>query len=184
LTTEKFDSIWEILEKSSAKEPDDGIIVRRISPDISHDIFLGYEKPANRRIFLIRINKQNYPEFRKLPQFRGFEISLVNFHDSKPESVMVGITPNDPAFREIFSTLCEDIYHTTVMEKSQKQMIRAVIDRLLMWNQFLDVFGSQGMSPEYQRGLYGELRFLRDILFPHIGIDKAIRAWKGPSKGN
>ena len=184
MTTEEFDSVWKILEDSSAKEYEDGIIIRRISPDISHDIFLGYEKPANRRMFLIRIKKQNYTEFRQLPQFRGFDISPVNFQDDKPESVIVGFVLNDPAFGDIFSTLCEDIYHTADKEKNQKQMIRGVIDRLLMWHQFLDIFGSQGLSPEYQRGLYGELRFLRDILLPRIGIEKAIRAWKGPSKGN
>jgi len=184
LTVNDFDSIWKILEESSAKEYEDGIIIRRISPDISHDIFLGYEKPAKRRMFLIRIKKQNHPEFRQLPQFRGFDISSVNFQDDKPESIIVGFILNDPAFREIFSTLCEDIYHTIDKEKNQKQMIRGVIDRLLMWHQFLDIFGILGLSPEYQRGLYGELRFLRDILFPRVGIEKAIRSWKGPSKGH
>ena len=184
MKAETFDSTWKILEDSSAKEYEGGIIIRRISPDISHDIFLGYEKPANRRMFLVGIKKQNYSEFRQLPQFRGFDISLVNFKGEKPDSVTVGFVLNDPAFMDFFSMLCEDIYQTADKEKNQKQMIRMVIDRLLMWNQFLDIFGSQGLSPEYQRGLYGELRFLRDILFPRIGIEKAIRAWKGPSKGN
>lgn len=184
MKAETFDSTWKILEVSSANEYENGIIIRRISPDISPDIFLGYEKPANRRMFLIRIKKQNYTEFRQLPQFRGFDISPVKFSDDSPESVIVGFILNDPAFEDVFSTLCEDIYQTAKPEKNQKQMIRGVIERLLMWHHFLDIFGSQGLSPEYQRGLYGELRFLRDILFPRIGIEKAIRAWKGPSKGN
>jgi hypothetical protein len=184
LTAEKFDPIWKILEESSANEDENGIIIRRISPDISHDIFLGYEKPANRRMLLIRVEKHNYAEFRSLPQLRGFDISPVNFHDDNPGSLIVGFILNDPTFTDIFSTLCEDIYQTANSEKNQKQMVRGIIERLLMWHHFLDVFGSQGLSPEYQRGLYGEMRFLRDILFPRIGIEKAIRAWKGPSKGN
>ena len=184
MTAEVFNSVWKILEDSSAKEYQDGIIIRRISPDISHDIFLGYEKPANRRMFLIRIRKQNYAEFRQLPQFQGFDISPVNFHDEKPGSLIVGFILNDPVFMDIFSTLCEEIFQTAEKETDQKQMVRGVIDRLLMWHQFLDVFGSEGLSPEYQRGLYGELRFLRDILIPNSGIEKALHAWKGPLKGN
>jgi len=184
LTAEDFSSVWKILEDSSAKEYADGIIIRRISPDISHDIFLGYEKPANRRMFLIRITKQNFAEFRQLPRFRGFDVSPVSFPDDRPGSQIVGFILNDPAFTDVFSTLCEDIFHTAEKEKSQKQMVRGVIDRLLMWNQFLDIFGSGGLSPESQRGLYGELRFLRDILIPNAGMEKAVHAWKGPLKGN
>jgi len=184
LKAETFDSTWKILEESSANEYENGIIIRRISPDISHDIFLGYEKPANRRMFLIRIKKQNYTEFRQLPQFRGFEVSPVNFHDDKPESLIVGFILNDPSFTDIFSILCEDIYQTAEKEANQKKMIRGVIGRLQMWTQFLDVFGSQGLSPEYQRGLYGELKFLHTLLIPKIGVERAIHAWKGPLKGN
>ncbi|WP_321508164.1 PD-(D/E)XK motif protein [uncultured Methanoregula sp.] len=184
MTTEEFDSIWKVLEDSCTNKHDNGIIIRRISPDISHDIFLGCEKPANRRMFLIRIEKQNYTNFTKLPQFRGFDLSPVTFQDDRPDSLTIGFILNDPAFMDVFSTLCEDIYHTADKEKNQKQMIRNVIERLLIWNQFLDIFGYQGLSPECQRGLYGELRFLRDVLFSRIGIEKAIHAWKGPSMGN
>ena len=72
-------------------------------------------------MFLIRIKKQNYTEFRELPQFRGFDVSPVNFHDDKPESLIVGFILNDPSFIDIFSTLCEDIYLTAEKETNQKK---------------------------------------------------------------
>ena len=53
-------------------------------------------------MFLIRIKKQNYTEFRQLPQFRGFDISPVKFSDDSPESVIVGFILNDPAFEDVF----------------------------------------------------------------------------------
>jgi hypothetical protein len=184
LTINEFDSIWKILEDSSANEYDNGIIIRRVSPDISHDIFLGYEKKTNQKMFLIRVNRKIVSEFQQLPQFSGFDISIINFPDEKPENVMINFSLNDFAYSEIFSTLCEDLYHTAEKEKNQKDMVRLVKERLLMWKQFLDVAGNQGLSPEFQRGLYGELRFLRDVMIQHLGIEKAISTWTGPSKAN
>jgi hypothetical protein len=184
LRTEEFDSIWRILEESSVKESKEGIIIRRISPDDPYDLFLGYEKPANRRLFLIRINKENYTEFRQLPSMQGFEISPVNLNEESQDTIIVGFILNNPVFMDIFSTLCEDIYKTVISENNPSIMVKGVINRLLMWHQFLQTFGCQGLSLEYQRGLYGELRFLRDVLFPKIGIKNALSAWKGPIKGN
>jgi len=184
LTAEEFDSIWKILEDSSANECVDGIIIRRVSPDIPHDIFLGFEIPSNRRMFMIRVNKRNLSEFRQLPAFKGFEITTVSIPEEQNQYVTLGFILSDPVFRDIFSTLCEDIFETAIIEKTQEIMINSVKNRLLMWKQFLESFGIQGLSSEYQRGLFGELRFLRDMLMPAAGIEKAIHAWKGPSKSN
>lgn len=179
-----FSSVWKILEDSSSMEPENGVVIRRISPDIPHNIFLGYEKITLRRMFLIQINRIYCPEFRQLPQFNGFDIAIVNFSDEVPEKVMVNFSLNDSGYSDIFSTLCEDLFCTAEKEKTQTDMVHRVKDRLLMWKQFLDVSGSQGLNPEFQRGLYGELRFLLDIMIPCLGIEKAIRSWKGPSKAN
>ena len=179
-----FDSLWKSLEESSWKRFREGIFIRRISPDIPHDIFLGYEKTTNQRMFLIRVNRKNGSEFFQLPQFTGFNVSISEFLDEKPENVMINFCLNDSDYSDIFSTLSEDLFYTAEKEKTQTGMVRAVRDRLLMWKQFLDVSGSQGLSLEFQRGLYGELRFLRDFMIQNLEINKAINSWKGPLKAN
>jgi hypothetical protein len=179
-----FDSIWKILEESSRDTSNPGILIRRISPDIPHDIFLGIEKPADRRMLLIRLKKQNVSEFRKLPVFKGFEITEVNIPDDQEKYVTLGLILNDPVFQDIFSTLCSDIFQTALGEPTQIALVRSIRNRLEMWKQFLDIYGFQGLSAEYQRGLYGELRFLRDVLIPLAGIEKAVNSWKGPFRLN
>jgi hypothetical protein len=184
LKTEEFDSVWKILEESKVEEAEPGILIRRITPDFDHDFFLACEKPRNRRMFLLRVNKQNSSKFRQLPAFKSFEIAVVSVPEDLDKFVTFGFILSDPIFSDFFSTLCTDIYLTADGEKNQIKMIASIKNRLLMWKQFLDIYGFQGLSSEYQRGLYGELRFIHDVLIPLVGPENAISSWRGPSRGN
>lgn len=184
MTAHDFDTIWKDLEESLTPSPENGVVIRRISADIPHDFFLGFEKPISRRMLLVRVNKKDLINFEQLPEFRGFEISALKFADEKPEKIMISLYLNDSGFSEIFSALCEDLFNIASKEPDQKKMVPYLRDRLLQWKQFLDITGNQGLSAEAQIGLYGELRFLRDILIQHIDIRRAIDSWKGPSRKN
>ena len=135
-------------------------------------------------MLLVRVYKKESSLFEQLPEFRGFEISSLKFTDEKPDKIMVSLSLNDSAYSEIFSALCEDLFLTGSKEPDHKNMVQYLKERLLQWKQFLDVNGNQGLSPEAQRGLYGELRFLRDVLFQHLDITRAISCWQGPSRKN
>lgn len=184
MTASDFISIWKELEESHNPEIQYGVLMRRISPDISHDIFLGLEKTTSKRMLLFRVNKIEAIPFEQLPDFRGFEISALKFPDEKPDTIIISLGLNDQLYSDIFSALCEDLFMIASREPDQQNMVRYIKERLLQWKQFLEVNGSQGLSPEAQRGLYGELRFLRDILIKHLNITEAVRCWQGPLRKN
>lgn len=179
-----FDSIWNELKDSGQSHPHGGVILRRISPDVAFDFFLGIEQLTFRRMFLLRIDKKESPVFSLLPEFRGFEISKMTFPDEKPDKIIIGLSLNDNTYSDIFTALCEDLFQISVKQPDQKRMILYLKERLIQWKEFLEINGNQCMSPEAQRGLYGELRFLRDILFENMEISKAISCWQGPSWKN
>ncbi len=56
------------------------------------------------------------------------------------------------------------------------------MSRLVKWQQFLDQYDPEGLSEEAQRGLFGELWFLRKYMIPLFGVSQAIDSWKGPDK--
>ena len=97
--------------------------------------FLDYEKPAFQENVPDTDQKRIY-NFEQLPQFRGFDISILKFADESPETIIVGYILNDTAYEDIFSILCEEIYQTAEPEKNQKQMVQLLIERLLKWHQF------------------------------------------------
>ena len=177
-----FDFTWTILEKSPPDKSNSGIVVRRVSPDIPHEIFLGVEKPSNKRMLLFRIEKKNISEFQKLPLFKGFDILKVYIAEDPEEFPTYGLILKDPIFRDIFTTLSEDIVNFVFTDQSEKEFLQKIKSRLESWQHFLDEYGPSGMSNEAQRGLFGELRFLRDFLIPLAGPETAINSWKGPFK--
>lgn len=184
MTASDFISIWKELEESHNTEIQYGVLMRRISPDIPHDIFLGFEKTTSKRMLLFRVNKIEAIPFEQLPDFQGFEISALKFPDEKPDKIIISLSLNDLSYSDIFSALCEDLTMIASREPDQQKMVRYLKERLLQWKQFLDINGNQGLSPEAQRGLYGELRFLRDVLFKHLDITGAIQCWQGPLRKN
>jgi hypothetical protein len=184
LIASNFDSVWKELGESGTSGPKNGVVLRRISADSPHDFYLGFDNPTSRRMLLVRVSKKEAFPFEQLPEFRGFEISVLKFPDEKPDKIMLSLSLNDASSSEIFSALCEDLFLISSKEPDEKKMVQYLRERLLQWKQFLELNGNQGLSPEAQRGLYGELRFLRDVLFAHMDISKAIVCWQGPSRKN
>jgi hypothetical protein len=184
LTASDFETVWKDLEESYTPGSENGVVIRRISADIPHDFYLGFEKPTSRRMLLARVDKKDSLTFEQLPEFRGFEIFPLKFADEKPDKIMMSLSLNDNAYSEIFTALCEDLFLIASKEPDQKKMVQYLKERLLQWKQFLEVNGNQGLSPESQRGLYGELRFLRDVLFGRLDVARAISCWQGPSRKN
>jgi hypothetical protein len=184
LPVESFDTIWNILEASHTEGCEPGIVVRRLSPDIPHDIFLGVEKPGNKRMLLLRMNKKSAQEFQHLPSFKGFDVSGIQIPEDQEQFRTFGLVLKDPLFKDIFTTLTEDIVNYACPEKSGEVFLRKIKSRLELWQHFLDQYGDQGLNAESQRGLYGELRFLRDFLIPLAGPARACDAWKGPFRSH
>lgn len=179
-----FITLWKHLEEVTKNQKEIATVYRRISPDIPHDIFLGYEKTTNQRLFILRVGRKNLNEFEQLPEFRIFQVSIDRADEGKPEKATVNFCLKNLEYSDFFSILCEDLYSTAIREINPTAMVKQLKSRLLLWKQFLDTFGHQGLSPEAQRGLYGELRFLRDILIEHLDITNAIESWRGPAKAN
>jgi hypothetical protein len=56
-----------------------------------------------------------------------------------------------------------------------------LLARLEDWRRLLATVSTQGLTGEQQRGLFGELSVLRDLLLPEAGA-AAVMAWTGPDR--
>lgn len=180
--TERLDDIWKILEEKATNLFNSGVLTRRILPSSPYDIYLGFEKPSNRRMVLVKISKENVFNIYSFPKSRGVELRQSVFQEDKGRFVTIELILNESQYQDIFTILSEDIVNRCTHENSEKEMIRSFISRLEQWQQFLEQYGVEGLSTISQRGLYGELRFLRDFLIPLIGVENAVSAWTGPYK--
>lgn len=85
----------------------------------------------------------------------------------------------DHAQKEPFSAMCRDIFEAAEVAETVELALNRAIRRTRRWHFLLKGGNTQGLSTEEQRGLVGELTFLRE-LSDEIGPAAAIEAWKGP----
>jgi hypothetical protein len=183
LTVERFNKIWDRLEeKAAANESESGILALRVLPHLIYDINLGFEKPNNKRMVFIKIAKENVLNSYSFPKSKGFELEQTVLPEDKGHYATIKLILNEKQYQDIFTILSEDVIKKCSLETNEKMMLKAFISRLEMWQQFLDRYGTKELGETAQRGLYGELRVLRDVLIPIIGPKKSISSWRGPYK--
>jgi Putative PD-(D/E)XK family member, (DUF4420) len=174
-----FDDIWKSIERDRAHDSAAGIIRRRILPNACCALFLGIEKPSNRRVLLLRIAAANVPDATLLPQARGFEVRFVTLPDDPQGDSSVLLSQSNDTFRDIFTILTTDIAEHIAPTTDQKTAVEQFLVRLQRWQQFLERSGPEGLGDEAQRGLFGELWFICNYLVPVLGV-QAVTAWTGP----
>ncbi len=108
------------------------------------------------------------------------EIRILQLPDDDTEHATLELVLINSQFTDVFTHLVEDIIEQIGNEKNEKSMIKRFTSRFLKWQQFLEQYTLEGLSEVEQRGLYGELWFLRKYMIPICGINEGIDAWCGP----
>jgi hypothetical protein len=168
--------LWAALE-SDSRDAKHGFLVRRISGD--RDLHLAIDKPTNRRMLMFKLASVDLPAgLAALPDSVGFSVHTVP--EAQTGRVALHLVMGLPAFAEMFVVVVEDVVARMMRAETDKAAAKALFERLLRWQEFLKVHGPEGLDDEKQRGLYGELWFLKNELLSAVGETRAINAWAGP----
>lgn len=81
---------------------------------------------------------------------------------------------------EIFETLCRDVIRAGEDGRDLDEALSRALQRTRRWHHLLRGGKTNGLSVEEQRGLVGELGFLRELV-SGFGPETAIEAWTGPT---
>jgi hypothetical protein len=184
LAMHEFKEIWKMLENDSIDEKLNGTLRRRVFPESTFNIFLAFQSQKRQRMLHIKVSRSNITRFRSLSQSKGFEVKIVAFPDDGEHQATIELILTNFQYEDIFDTLIDDISSHIVLQHDEKSMVNSFLERLTKWQQFLDIHGSEGLSEEKQRGLYGELWCLRKYLISAIGLHGALLSWAGPYKSN
>ena len=163
--------IWRDLE---AEEGAEGTYRRRVHPEAVADLFLVVYKPSNMRAFLVDVDLSD-AGINELPTGQGIELRWV--HTSKGQAMELVLSQN--AFSDLFDALVTDVAEVASRGSDDRDAARRVAGRVRRWQTFLRASGT-GLSGEQQRGLYGELYFLRRFLLPNVEHSRAVASWVGP----
>lgn len=117
------------------------------------------------------------------PQSRGFHTELRDADPKTKDKTRLHLQLTEERYREVFYALCEDVCTVLATSDADRSAVQACHTRLVRWQNFLQKHRPDGLSPEQQTGLFGELLVLRDLLLPLDPLG-TIRAWRGCNKAN
>lgn len=175
----KIDKIWHSLESKNSEHS--GLLYKRYSARIKPDVFIAIKSPENLRCIAFSINKsfpfdQNH--YHKLKDIKAE--THPDERDKRKKFLLIVLL--NKQHKDIFSTLCEDLIFGVSEVTTDQKLVEKLLERLAKWQSLFEKVGKQGLSDEGQRGLYGELYFLRFFLNNTNDKNYSIKSWLGPEK--
>lgn len=170
----KIDQIWEELETSETTQS--SLICKRFSGEVLPNIYVALKAPERLRCIAVQLS--NPFDIGSWNKFRDIKIEVIDDEKDAQKQFLLILLLNSQ-LKDIFSALCEDlIYQVTEIDR-EDILIQALILRLEKWQLLFEKLNPQGLSAKAQRGLYGELYFLRKFLLNTTDPNFCIDIWQG-----
>ncbi|MCR3752671.1 PD-(D/E)XK motif protein [Lentzea californiensis] len=171
-----LEELWAELHDPRSGPASAGRRVRRVLADSPHHCFVAVEYPAARRVFSVVTD--NIPTNAVNGQLAMS--GVVVERGSVPEhGATLDLALRADAYTDIFTALVADLLVRLAQVAAEPGGV--VVNRLGEWQRMLAGVSPGGLSPEQQRGLFGELHALSELFLPAFGPD-AVYAWTGPDQ--
>jgi len=142
--------------------------------------FIGTITFSNAKIFLLELDSnidihQNY-----LKRFIGAEVQIIPSPNNKKELAIILL---DEELTDIFIVFIEDIINSLLDINDSENALIIISKRINYWKKLFGKFSTNLLTPQQQRGLFGELYFLNKVLIEKNN-KQVINAWKAPNGTN
>ena len=179
MTKTKIDTIWEELEEDESFQT--GLLYKRYSAKVKPDVFVALKAPEKLRCISFRISSSSNMDTNQFNKFKDIKLDVLNDDNDLNKQFLLILLLN-AQHKDIFSTLCRDLICGVSDIIDENVLIDKLVERLVRWQSLFEMLGHQGLSNDVQRGLYGELYFLRKYLSNSSDYIKCINTWEGPEK--
>lgn len=175
----KIDSIWKSLEKEENSES--WLVYKRYSGSVLPDIYISITYPEKLRSIAIYLSSEVELNLTAWDKFRDIRIySRRDERNKEKQYLLISLLNNQHS--EIFSILCEDLIQRVEELESDADLVKQLLIRLEKWRLLFEKLGQKGLSAEAQRGLFGELVFLKQFIEKSQKPNYSVNAWKGTAK--
>lgn len=171
----RIDALWTAMESETPATTNSDWLLRLALPQPGQALLVALEISTRQRALLLPLTRAAVPARRLWPDCRGLEV----FGVVLGEQAHLGVRLRDPACGDVFTALAEDVALRVAAAPDERTAAAALLNRLHRWQKFLAA-GAGGLSPERQRGLYGELRVLHSHLITGLGAAAAVDGWRAP----
>lgn len=176
----KIDRIWEELESDSSFSH--GLLFRRYSGAVLPDVFIALQGSEKYRCITASISNSVQINLSASSNLKDISIEIIP-DENKTERAILIFKLLSYQHKDIFSVLCEDLIASISNVTDETQLVKELLNRFEKWKSLFDKAASQELSPEEQRGLFGELFFVRKFLQNNHNFLNIINSWIGCEKG-
>lgn len=142
----------------------------------------GRSFPDKYEALLVGFPSSKAPVAENLPGGQGF--SLIRLEPNGDRTAWLALTRNPHGSLELFASMIADVVRAMESEPDadEQRLLRIFLGRIRAWQEFMRK-GAQGLNPEAEIGLIGELVLLRAITHAGMPHALAMEAWVGPMGG-
>lgn len=172
----KISQIWEDLSNDTSFKK--GLLLRRYSGSVLPDVFVALKQPEKLLCIASSISENIEVNISHFDNLQEIQIELSPDSNQKGKNMLLFKLINNQD-KDIFPVLCEDLITSITSETDEKKLVRTLLNRFEKWKALFTKFTLEGLSPEEQRGLFGELYFLKKFLQNNSNYQFVLNTWIG-----
>jgi hypothetical protein len=172
-----INQIWLEQESMSGKN----LIRKRIESIPGLNCFAGLIGVTGARIFQMALITSDPIHKNFLRKFRGVEIQAIPLSPSHTEFTIILL---EKELTEIFTMFIDDIVEKLSAVVETQQALTVINQRVNYWKKLFARATGELLSAGEQRGLFGELFFLRLLLQNSSVHQEAVHSWRGSESAN
>ena len=154
-----------------------GVVKHKVE-EISHfSCYIGTIIASKAKLFSIDLPKNYNVNPNYLKRFTGVEIQALPTHE-----LVIILQEND--LSDIFIMFIEDIIESISATSNIDDALIRISQRVSYWKRLFGKFSDGLLTPQQQRGLYGELVILEILLKENNDYKNVIEAWQAPTGTN
>lgn len=140
--------------------------------------------PSNEEALMIGFAALRLPAQNQLPQGYGFRVERAELGEVGAGYRWLALVRQPAGSLELFSKMVADIISTLQVSMPSKEdfLFQKYLGRIRAWQIFMRR-GREGLSPEEEIGLRGELEFLTALIAQNLPVFTVLNSWKGPMDG-
>lgn len=174
----KINEIWNQMERDNSTT---GLLLRRCPPSVLPNIFIGLRKYEKLRCIALKIKNTTVVNLSRYSNLKDIKPELTP--DERDSSkVYLLILLKNSQHEDVFTTLCEDLINGMAEIQEEEKVVNELFNRLEKWKSLFDKASAEGLNSEEQRGLYGELYFLKKWIINSLDFSKCVQSWVGSEK--
>lgn len=143
--------------------------------------YIGRISTSNAKMFQIEVSNVMPIHKNYLRRFHGVEIRVIEY-DTNKKHITIILSDND--LLEIFVLFLNDLSDAIETMTTENEIPAIIYTKVNYWARLFARISGDFLSKEKQRGLYGELFFLQNLLNKSPDHEKCIMTWTGPEGTN